>query len=182
MFETELWGKQKFVGLSETFWSWPKGPKQNLFSTTASVGEIWNVQWSQMTEVIVETTNLRESSSISANDLNLYLAALLVIGLTPEPSFEDYFKQDSDGIFGSVWMQQHFTKHKWNLFHAHTHLDPDKLAKQLNINIKFCWNLHQVVVIDEMMIPFHGRWAYRQYVKGKPHNTGKYKSYYFNNF
>ena len=44
-------------------------------------------------------------------NLNLYLAALLVIGLTPQSSFDNYFKEDADGIFGSTWMQQHFTRH-----------------------------------------------------------------------
>ena len=89
-----------------------------------------------MSELIMEKT--RERRNVSLSDLNLYLAALLVIGLTPEPSFDDYFTQDSDGIFGSTWMQQHFTRHKWDEFHAHTHLDPNNLAQQLNINIKSC--------------------------------------------
>lgn len=131
-----------------------------------------------MTEMIVQTTNMKENSSISSLNLNLYLAALLVIGLTPEPSYDDYFKQDPDGIFGSIWMQQHFTRHQWDFFHAHTHLDPDELTKQLNINAKSCWNLHQVVVIDEMMIPFQGRWTHRQYIKGKPHNTGNMLNFF----
>ena len=52
------------------------------------------------------------------------------------------------------------------------HLMADNLIEQLNINVKSCWNLNQTVVIDEMMVPFHGRWTYKQHVKGKPHNTG----------
>ena len=87
-----------------------------------------------MSESIMKTTSERRNVSLS--DLNLYLAALLVIKLTPEPLFDDYFNRDTDGIFGSVWMQQHFTRHKWDEFHAHTHLNPDKLAEQLNKNIK----------------------------------------------
>ena len=34
---------------------------------------------------------------------------------------------------------------------------------------------HQIVVIDEMMIPFHERWTYRQCIKEKPHNTGTFQ-------
>ena len=86
----------------------------------------------------MESTNSRETSSFSSTELNLYLAGLLVIELTPEPTFGDYFKQDTEGIFGSVWMQQHFSKHKWNFLHAHTHLAPDTLVKQLNENAKSC--------------------------------------------
>ena len=79
----------------------------NVLSSTCSIGEIWNVQWSELTDQIVETINAREDLSVSSSDINMFLAALLVIRLTPEPSFRDYFKQDPDGIFGSVWMQQH---------------------------------------------------------------------------
>ena len=28
------------------------------------------------------------------------------------------------------------------------------------------------MIVDEMLIPFTGRWKYVQYIKGKPHNTG----------
>ena len=63
-----------------------------------------------MTEQLVETTDARENTSVSEADMNLYLAGLLVIGLTPEPAFEDYFKKDPDGVFGSVWMQNHFSR------------------------------------------------------------------------
>ena len=95
--------------------------------------------------------------SVSSSDINMFLAALLMIGLTPKPSFGDYFKQDPDGIFGSVWMQQHLSRDKFEFLHAHTHLDANILIEQLNFNVKSCWNLHQVVVIDEMMVPFQGR-------------------------
>ena len=84
----------------------------------------------------MEKTSKRLNVSLSV--LNLYLAALLVIKLTLKPSFDNYFNRDTDGIFGSVWMQQHFTRHKWDEFYAHTHLNPDKLTEQLNKNIKSC--------------------------------------------
>ena len=69
-----------------------------------------------MIKQLVETTNTREKTTVSEDDMNLYLAELLVIGLIPEPSFENYFKKDSDGIFGSVWMQNHFLREKMGLF------------------------------------------------------------------
>ena len=172
LFKEEGWGRQRFVGLQDILWTWSSGPKLDFFTSNLNVGTIWDVQWHGITEKIVVTTNVKESTQVSASDINLYLAALLVTGLSPQPAYEDYFKIDPEGIFGSVWMQQHFSLKKWNFIRTHTHIDPDELLKQININIKSCWNLHQVVVIDEMMVPFHGRWAHRQYIKGKSHNTG----------
>ena len=125
-----------------------------------------------MTQKIVETTNVREGFNVTPTDFNVFLAVLLVTGLILELSIDDYFKKDSKGIFGSTWMQKHLTEDNWNTLHAYSHLEPRDLIQQLNNNIKSCWNLRQVVVVDEMMVPFHGRWSYRQYIKGKPHNTG----------
>ena len=110
----------------------------DVLSSSCTIKEIRNVQWSGLTEGIVEITNAREVTSVSSADINLFLASLLVVGLIPEPSFEDYFKQDSDGIFGSVWMQHHFSRYKFEFLHAHTHLNANELIEQLNINIKSC--------------------------------------------
>jgi len=68
----------------------------------------------------------------------VYLSAILITGLTPEPAIEDYFKRDLNGIFGSTWMQQHLTCKIWHQFHVHTHFDPNEIMKQFNINIKSC--------------------------------------------
>ena len=68
----------------------------------------------------------------------MFLAALLVIRLTPEPSFRDYFKQDPDGIFGSVWMQQYLSRDKFEFLNAHIHLNANILIEQLNFNVKSC--------------------------------------------
>ena len=110
----------------------------DVLSSNCTIGEIWNVQWSGLTEGIVQTTNARETKSVSSSDINLFLAALLVVGLIPEPSLEDYFKQDPDGIFESTWMQQHFSRHKFEFLHAYTHLNVNKLIEQFNINVNSC--------------------------------------------
>ena len=34
------------------------------------------------------------------------------------------------------------------------------------------WNLHQHLITDEIIVPSNGKWKYKQYVKGKPHDTG----------
>lgn len=56
------------------------------------------------------------------------------MGLTPEPSIEDYFQQDSRGIFGSRWMQETFTKAKWSEMNMHIHYDTNVCMQQLRTN------------------------------------------------
>jgi hypothetical protein len=43
---------------------------------------------------------------------------------------------------------------------------------QLRQNAQTAWNLGQVLVVDEMMRTFTGKWRHIQHVKGKPHDTG----------
>jgi len=129
-------------------------------------------QWKGCSESIVKTTNSKNSDEIKLKDINLYLASLLVMGINSQPSVADYFQFDEKGIFGCHWMQNHFTNKQWSKFHENIHLEPKELLFNLNKNIKACWYPYQKLVVDEMMVPFTGKWKYRQCVKGKPHNTG----------
>jgi hypothetical protein len=168
------WGKERFVGLQDNLW-WDAscGPKRGLFTENSSSATVFDALWSGCSESLLISTNSKEEQQISLQDLNLYLAGLLVTGLSPQPAIEDYFTRDPSGISGNLWMQQHFTEHIWCHFNAHTHIDGNGLISLLRDNAQKLWNLHQHVVVDEMMVPFTGRWKYRQHVKGKPHDTGE---------
>ena len=126
-----------------------------------------------MSENILQTTLAREPhQNWKLADINLFLASQLVMGLTPEPSIENYFQQDSMGIFGSLWMQESFSRDKWTELNQHIHFDTNQCMQQLRVNIQQAWNLNQILVVDEMMRTFTGRWKHIQHVKRKPHNTG----------
>jgi hypothetical protein len=155
--------------LTDTSFTYPTGP---TFKAD-SIGKIFDVLWSGMSEKILTQTLLRESDKKwSIEDINAYLASVLVMGMTPEPSVEDYFHQDSQGIFGSKWMQETFTVHKWHEMNAHIHWDTDVCCDLLRSNCQQAWDLRQVLIVDEMIRTFTGRWKWIQHVKGKPHDTG----------
>ena len=46
------------------------------------------------------------------------------------------------------------------------------IQKKLRENFKKVYDPTQNVAVDEGIIPFKGRFKYRQHVKGKPHSTG----------
>ena len=154
--------------MNDTLFSFTSGPTFK----GESVGQIFNVLWSNMSEQILTTTLLREfHQEWTLKDINLYLASVLVMGLTPQPSVENYFKEDPRGIFGSQWMKETFTAHKWHAMNANIHYDTDACMQQLRQNSQKSWNLQQVLIIDEMIWTFTGKWSGIQHVKGKSHNT-----------
>lgn len=154
-------------------WYYYSGPNHSLLKNCNSVGKIFDIAWKGISEHILETTLKRNDSPVtSVKDINLYLASLLVVGLTPHPEVANYFMQDERGIFGSTWMQNHCTRDKWHAVNAHIHFDPVWLTAKVRDNVAEMWNPYQEVVVDEMMVPFTGRWKHIQHVKGKPHNTG----------
>ena len=69
-------------------------------------------------------------------------------------------------------MQQRFTEHKWSFMHSHLHFDPKECINILRTNVQSSWNLRQVLVVDELMVTFTGKWKWIQFIKGKSHNTG----------
>lgn len=148
------------------------GPRRGIFSENPSTADIFDMLWKDCSELILSTSQAREHEDFDIEDINLFLASTLVMGLAPQPTIEDYFVQDPTGIFGNLWMQQHFTKPTWSKLHSFIHIDHHSLIQQVRSNAQDIWMLHQRLVIDEMMIPFQGKWKFRQCVKGKPHNTG----------
>jgi hypothetical protein len=102
-----IWGNSSFIGLNDTSFPFTVGPT----FTADSIGKIFDVQWAYISEKILETTLQREETKEwDLADINVYLASQLVMGLTPQPSIDNYFQHDSRGIFGSSWMQETFTK------------------------------------------------------------------------
>lgn len=90
----------------------------------------------------------------SIEDLNLYLASLLITGLAPLPKITDYFKQDQGGVYGSQWMQEHFTAKVWYNIHHHLHWDVPVLCNLIRENIKTLWKPFKSLVVDEIIAPF----------------------------
>lgn len=168
-----------FVGLQDISFNHPVGPK-NTFQNVTTVGEIFQILWKGISEEIVLETNIRGRNddnemeeNISLNDVNLMLASLLVMGLNVQPQIADYFAQsETKGIFGCNWLIERFTQKKWSALHAHIHFKHKELISKLRTNFQDNWNLYRELVVDEMIIPFTGKWKHIQHVRNKPHNTG----------
>ena len=94
------WGHSKFIGLKETMFTLPTGPNFKALSGCKTIGKIFDVVWSGISTHILEETRKRERMDWNVDDMNLFPISQLVMGLTPQPSLEDYFKNDSDSIFG----------------------------------------------------------------------------------
>lgn len=90
------------------------GVKIGIFSQQPTIGDIFDRLWNNYTQHIVTVSNEKNDNNISINDVNLFLASILVMGLSPQPAIEDYFANDSQGIFGNLWIQQHFSRHSYN--------------------------------------------------------------------
>ena len=166
------------MGLRNSMW-WTTfvGPKQSMVTEESTTRAVFDMLWSECSEVIVTTTNAREEQKITLKDLNLYLASLLTIGLNSQPTIRDYFSSDNQGLNGNLWMQQHFTEESWTFLNAHTHYEYSDLIEKVKNNGQKLWDVNRQLVVDEMIVPFTGRWKHRQHVKGKPHSTGGFVVY-----
>lgn len=139
-------------------WTFPSGPNSKKFQHCSHVGQIFDILWQGASEHIVETINNRENIAMTIADLNLFLCSMLVMGLTPSPSIDLYWQEDKRGIFGSKWLQSRFTRDGWHKLNSQFHFDPKYLCDLLKINFQESYLPNQVICVDEMMIPFQGRW------------------------
>lgn len=132
--------------------SFPTGPNIKSLKKCDTIGKIFDVVWSDISLHILEETKKRENVNWNVDHINLFLASQLVMGLSPQPSIEDYFKDDPSGIFGSNWMKKRFTASWWSNIHNSIHYDLQTCIGLLRNNSQKVWNLDQVLVVDEMLI------------------------------
>lgn len=116
----------------------------------------------------------KEEENFSTEDLKLYLASILYTGLSPQSAVEDYFVNDPTHKRGSEWMKKHFTEKHWYAMRKNIHISKiyKNIVMQLRTNFQKYWNPYQYVVIDEIIIPSDSRFSFKQFVRGKPHDTG----------
>jgi hypothetical protein len=166
------WLTGTYKGNRNLRWTYPAGVLVNKLPKDATIGKIWDVVWANASTHIAEYSSAKEGEEITAAYVNLFLASKLVMGLVPQPEVELYFSGDDRGIFGNVWLQQRFSRDRWHWYNAHLHLDPKLLCSIIRNSSQSVYEPTQTVTVDEMMIPFQGRWAHRQHILGKPHSTG----------
>ncbi|MGI0063074.1 MAG: hypothetical protein ACREBA_11550 [Nitrosotalea sp.] len=133
------WGTQSFQGLHDSSWNFPCGPIHDKLNQCTTTGKIFDVIWAGLSEHILEITLARETCLQTVEDVNLFLASVLVTGLSPQPEIADYFMEDTRGIFGSKWMQTHCTRDSWYSMNSHLHYDPMWANSTLVSNVQSAW-------------------------------------------
>ncbi len=102
-----------------------------------------------------------------------FIGIVYLMGLVRLPSIEDYFQDPRKAnVFGvaAIWRTMSYSQFA-AIAHA-IHYKIDYLIEKMNENFKKYYIPMKVLIVDEAMIPFKGRWQYRQHVRGKPHATG----------
>jgi hypothetical protein len=165
--EFETTAIKRFHGFEGVFVN-NSGPK--IFTASSTTAEIWDFFMKAVILLIAAN-----SDGLSYEDVSLFMAGILVTGLCPQPTYNHYFMDDPLGIYGNSWMKEHFTSNGWSEIHNKIHLSKIyvQIFQSLRKQFQQAWSLHQIVVVDEMIIPFEGHWIHIQFVRGKPHNTGE---------
>jgi hypothetical protein len=64
------------------------------------------------------------------------------------------------------------TRISWESIHSSLHFDIKFLRETLTTNFQQFWTPYSHVAVDEGMVPFKGRYRYKQHIRGKPDATG----------
>ncbi|MCA9487312.1 MAG: hypothetical protein KC548_06670, partial [Nanoarchaeota archaeon] len=125
----------------------------------------------------------------NANEIREFIALALIMGIVKKPAFDDYWSKDikqRTPVFSTVMARSRFFK---ILRYLHiSKANPSNRSCAVNKNsrlekveyllnyLKNKWNLYQTpnryLSIDESMIGFKGKIAFRQYIPRKKHQHG----------
>ena len=114
---------------------------------------------------------------VTRSELDKFLAVLINIGIQNKPSIKNYWSNACDSF--TPWFGQMFPRRRSEaLFHTMLHAAPnnaegkEKIEPLIRLVIrKFQENFYpfQNLSLDEMIVGYKGRWAYKQYNPQKPH-------------
>lgn len=97
---------------------------------------------------------------------------LLGLGLVKFPELKSHWKQDGNDIYFSPIFRRLLAKKRYDEYRENLDFDIEYVEDYLNWAFKERYVPDCVVVIDECLVLFKGRFAGSQHVRGKPHATG----------
>lgn len=154
-----LWTKN-YRPQEDSSWIYFNGPK-NIPSGSSPL-EIFKKLWSSsLNQSIISETNSKEKNfNLDQKGLDLYIAAILVMSVVPEPFIEHYWSGDSEGILGNTFIKNltkfGLSRDLFKRINSHLHIDPNYLIQELNHNFKEFYHPEQNLSVDECLSLFKG--------------------------
>ena len=114
-----------------------------------------------------------------------FIAVLLLMGLSPQPEYESYWRETLDrqtgqaSIYGIPLISEIMTYDEFRAYKQILHWTTEDyeagvtdVEQRLQDVFQNYWKPYQHLVVDEGIAPFKGHVAWRQHIKSKPHATG----------
>ena len=136
--------------------------------------EMWEHIVSETNEYRVtysQKFNQKFIPEVTILEIKKFMAICLEMGIAPLPSIDLYWR-GKNHFFGNKFISKTMSRYRFQQINAVLHFQVGFLQTKLNSNFKNNWQPYRTVVVDEGIIPFKGRYRYKQYVRGKPHSTG----------
>jgi hypothetical protein len=150
-------------------------PKDGLLSPFELLKTFWTDElcdhFLKCIQQKAERKNLRRYPK-TREDLWRYFIVLLAMGLVKFPRIKDYWRQDKADLFGSSYFGRILSGRKYHDFREAIDFDITYVEDYLNYIFKKNWVPSTILVVDECLILFKGRFGGRQHIRGKPHATG----------
>ena len=140
-------------------------------------------------EQCIQATHVTRRSRLTmwtptnADEMRKFLGLLIVMGLVRKPRMELYWSKKS--MYDYPFVYQNMTRDRFFLLLKHMHFNDntflersnrlykiEPVVKMLNENFQATYSPGPSLVVDESLIPFRGRLAFRQYIPGKSHKYG----------
>ena len=111
---------------------------------------------------------------IEKKDLIRMIMILFTMGLVPLPKIHLYWSSTGihQQIYGNLFIRQLLSRDQFYYLLSNFHGDIDEAISILNTKFQKHWTLGKFIIADESLIPFKGRYQYRQHIPNKPHSTG----------
>lgn len=133
-------------------------------------------------ESITKNSRLNAWVDTNANEIHMFIALVMWMGLDRKPSLKDYWRKNPLYVNN---ISKHMSRNRFELLLRMFYLANNEecppndclhkiqsLIDILNSKFQRAMIPEENICIDETMIPFRGKLSFRQYLKGKRHKFG----------
>jgi hypothetical protein len=134
--------------------------------------DVFRLFWTKkLEEGILKYSNEKNGAFLmNLEDFHKYICVSLVLGIIQYPDQRDHWS-DSE-FFGTKFVQQLISRTSWESFHNQLHFNIEFIKDSLITQFQKYWEPFPHLAVDEGMVPFKGRYRYKQHIRGKPDATG----------
>ena len=146
------------------------GKAKEIPSNIATPLQVFLFMTKEVIVHLIEDTQQKYFISFKEDHIYRFILCILAMGLSPKPEIHLHWSNNT--LYENRYIKKILSRDNFYFLLKYIHYQIDKVLEIMNNKFIKHWSPGTYVAVDESLIHFKGRYAYRQHIPNKPAGTG----------